>query len=90
MGTLYEGGDLRTVQSDIGERVIIEGHQLAIGLVPPPPLGEGPSRRNEKPYHRHGWYSCAPLMLHCTRLDVAARQRQLPCDKPAGHKIEER
>ena len=52
--TLDEAGDLRAVKPDVGERVIIERHQLGIGLLPVPPLGKAPSGGNEKIDYRHG------------------------------------
>jgi ribosomal protein L11 methyltransferase len=52
--TLDEARNLRTVKPDIGERVIVECHQLGVGLLPVPPLGKAPSGGNEKIDCRHG------------------------------------
>jgi hypothetical protein len=46
------------VNSDIGERVIVESPQLGISLFAPPPLREGSPGRDEKVYDRHGMCSC--------------------------------
>src|SRR5690349_6225065 len=72
---LDEAGDLRTVKADIGERMVIERHQLGIGLLAAVPVRKAPPRRNEKVDQRHGSYSCAPayaaphkdLVLHCKK-----------------------
>jgi hypothetical protein len=42
------------MKPDIGERVIIERHQLGIDLLPVPPLRKVPSGGNEKIDYGHG------------------------------------
>jgi hypothetical protein len=42
------------VKPDIGKRVIVERHQLGIGLLPTPPLGKAPSGGGEKIDYGHG------------------------------------
>jgi hypothetical protein len=63
------------VKPDIGERVIVERHQLGIGLLPVPPLGKAPSGGSEKIDYGHGQNSCAPLMLRCTRIWCCTAKR---------------
>src|SRR5689334_1969626 len=72
---LDEAGYLRTVKADTGERMIIECHQLGIGLLAAVPVGKAPSRRNEKVDYGHGSYSCAPLMLRRTRIWCCTAKR---------------
>ena len=47
-------GDLRAVDADIGERTVIERHQLVESALPLPPVRDSRSRRSEKIDKRHG------------------------------------
>jgi ribosomal protein L11 methyltransferase len=80
---IVKGGDLRAVQPDIGERMVVERQQLDIGPLAPPPFGKRPSRRNEKVDHGHGKYSGARSMLRRTRNGAALQNRQLLRRNPA-------
>jgi hypothetical protein len=76
--TPVKARNLRTVKPYIGERVIIERHQLPIGLLALPPRGKGPSRRIKKIYDGH---SCTPLRNQC----CAAQNLVLHCRKDDAH-----
>lgn len=43
-----EEADLRTGDADIGERVVVERHQIAIGMLSPPPLGKSLPDRDKQ------------------------------------------
>src|SRR6185369_8323042 len=51
---LDDAGDLAAVDTDIGERTVIERDQLGIGLRAPPPVCPGIFRGYEKTDDRHG------------------------------------
>src|ERR1700674_1527378 len=64
--------------------MIVERHQLGIGMLPAAPIGKAPPGRNEKVYHGHVWYSCASFC--CTAQDLGPHRRKdngiaaiLPC-----------
>jgi len=49
-----ETGDLRAVKPDIGKRVVVEGHQFGIGLLPAPPLRNASPGRHDQVDCGHG------------------------------------
>src|SRR5712671_3861472 len=51
---LDDGPDLLAADADIGERAVIERHQLAIGALPLPPSRDHGARRNKEIHERHG------------------------------------
>jgi len=46
--TLDDRRDLGAMNADIGERAVVQSHQLAIGLLPAPPFGDGVPRGGEE------------------------------------------
>src|SRR5437867_2292355 len=52
--TLDDRRDLRAVDADIGQRAVIERHQLVIGTLPLPPSRDRGLRRNKEIDQRHG------------------------------------
>jgi len=53
MKTLDDGRDFRAVDAYIGKRAIVERHQLAIGVLAPPPRGQRIARAKEE-IDQHG------------------------------------
>jgi hypothetical protein len=53
-GNPRRGWQFASGEPDVGERVVVERHQLGIGLLPVPPLGKAPSGGDEKIDYRHG------------------------------------
>jgi len=51
--TLGQGTDLQAVNSDIGQRALIQRHQLGIGPLSPAPSGKRLTGRNEEVEKRH-------------------------------------
>jgi hypothetical protein len=51
--SLDHSGELRTVQTDIRQRVIVERGQFLVHPVPVPPIGESRTRRDEYIDNRH-------------------------------------
>jgi hypothetical protein len=50
---LGQGADLQAVNSDIGQRAVIQRHQLGIGPLSPAPGGKRLTGRNEEIEKRH-------------------------------------
>jgi hypothetical protein len=85
MYTLDQAPDLRAVNPDIGERVVVERHQLGIGSIPAPPFGKRLSGGKNEIDYGHCWYSRARFC--CTAQDFAAalRKNQRSHRNPAMH-----
>jgi len=41
MSAFTDGADVRAANSDIGEQVVVERHQLVTGALSAPPIGNG-------------------------------------------------
>ena len=75
--TFYKAADLRTVNSDIGKRMIVERHQLGISPFPASPVGHRPLGRNEQVYYGHSSHSCARFC--CTAQELVLHRRKGKC-----------
>jgi hypothetical protein len=71
--------DLRAVQADIGQRVIVERGQFLVGPAAITPIGEHGARRDEHIDKRHR-YTPGTRMVHCTN------NLWPPYNQPEDHK----
>jgi hypothetical protein len=54
--------------------MIIQRHQLRIGLLASPPFGKSFPHGNEEVHHEHGWDSCAQRC--CVAQDLVLRREK--------------
>jgi hypothetical protein len=65
VAALDDPGDIGAADADIGERAVVERHQLGISQMPAPPLGEALAGGDEQIDDKHRTDSSI-VMVHCT------------------------